>query len=311
MDYFEEGIIGNSLIIKKKLEFIRKVAKSDKNVLIWGETGTGKSLTAKKIHELSNRRENPFISINCANIPDDLFEAELFGYVRGAFTGATREKFGLIEIAKNGTVFLDEIGDLNLHLQAKLLKIIEEKKLRRLGDTVMRKVFARFIFSTNKNLQDEVRFGRFRKDLFYRINVVRFYIPPLKDRKEDIIPLVEHILKRENINRNQEKKISPMAIKKLLNYDYPGNIRELENIIERACLLSEGDIIEERDIKFDYEQERSFSTQMGKISPEKLREKLEKYKWNKTRVADEVGLSRRQLYRLLNKYGMIDCVRKD
>lgn len=310
MAFDEIKIIGNSLAVKRKLEFINKVARSDKNILIWGETGTGKDLVAKKLHELSDRKNKPFVAVNCVNIPEVLFEAELFGYVRGAFTGAIREKVGLLEIAKDGTIFLDEIGDLSLHLQAKILRIIEEKKLRRIGDTILRKIYSRFIFATNKNLYEEVRTGRFRKDLYYRINVVRWYIPPLKERKEDIPLLVEHILKRENNGRRSKKEISNRALKKLMAYNFPGNIRELENIIESAFVLSERNILSDEDIMFDVDYEQSSNKNL-RITPNQLRKALEKCQWNKTKAATEIGKSRRQFYRLLEKYQMADCIRRN
>jgi len=310
MAFDEIKIIGDSLVVKRKLEFIYKAAKSDKNVLVWGETGTGKDLTAKKLHELSDRKNKPFVAINCVNIPEVLFEAELFGYVRGAFTGAVKEKVGLLEIAKDGTIFLDEIGDLSLHFQAKILRIIEEKELRRIGDTILRKIYARFIFATNKNLHEEVKTGNFRKDLYYRINVVRLYIPPLKERKEDIPLLVEHILDRENNERRPKKEISNQALKKLMAYDYPGNIRELENIIEGACVLSERNILSEKDIIFDFDYWPSSNKNL-RITPNQLRKTLERCRWNKTKAATEIGKSRRQFYRLLEKYHMEDCIRRN
>lgn len=310
MAFDEIKIIGDSLVVKRKLEFIYKAAKSDKNVLVWGETGTGKDLTAKKLHELSDRKNKPFVTINCVNIPEVLFEAELFGYVRGAFTGAVKEKVGLLEIAKDGTIFLDEIGDLSLHFQAKILRIIEEKELRRVGDTILRKIYARFIFATNKNLHEEVKNGNFRKDLYYRINVVRLYIPPLKERKEDIPLLVEHILDRENNERRPKKEISNQALKKLMAYDYPGNIRELENIIEGACVFSERNILSEKDIIFDFDYWPS-SNKYLRITPNQLRKTLERCRWNKTKAATEIGKSRRQFYRLLEKYRMEDCIKRN
>lgn len=310
MGFSEIKIIGNSLALKKNLEFINKVAKSDKNVLIWGETGTGKDLTAKKLHELSDRRNKPFVAINCVNIPEDLFEAELFGYVRGAFTGAIKEKLGLLEIAKDGTVFIDEIGDLSLHLQAKILRIIEEKELRRIGDTFVRKIYACFIFATNKNLQEEVNEGKFRKDLYYRINVMRLYIPPLRERKEDIPLLVKYILEKENNGKEYKKEVSRIALEKLMAYDFPGNIRELENIMERALAFSDEDIITDRDIIFDFEYKASTDKDF-RITPKQLRKTLEKCRWNKTRAATEIGKSRRQFYRLLEKYQMTDCIRRN
>jgi len=287
---------------------MNKIAKSDKSVLILGETGTGKDLTARKLHQVSSRQEKPFIAINCANIPEDLFEAELFGYARGAFTGAVRQKAGLLEIAQDGTVFIDEIGDLSLALQAKMLRMLEEKRLRRIGETSLRKINVRFIFATNKNLQQEVNRGKFRKDLYYRIYVIKLYLPPLRERREDIPLLIEHILTKENYRI--KKEISREALNKLMAYNFPGNIRELENIIERASILSDNDRITAKDIVFDYEYEIS-PEKDWQITPWKLRKTLEKCRWNKTKAAVEIGKSRRQFYRLLEKYQMTDCIRKN
>jgi len=200
------NIIGKSLVIKRKINFIRKAAKSDKNVLIYGETGIGKELAARKIHELSDRRKKPFVAVNCTNIPRDLFEAELFGYKRGSFTGAIKDKKGLLELAEDGTIFFDEIGDISLNLQAKLLRVIERREIRRIGETITRRINACFIFATNKNFQEEIYAGKFRKDLFYRINVLNLFIPPLKERKEDIPVLVEYILEKERKEGNTKKK---------------------------------------------------------------------------------------------------------
>jgi len=308
MGFLETNIVGTSLAIKEKLKFVKKVAHSEKNVLILGETGTGKDLAARKIHELSQRRYKPFVAINCANIPDELFEAELFGYVRGSFTGAFKEKVGLLEVAESGTVFLDEIGDLSLHLQAKILRIIDNKELRRIGETITKKIDVRFIFATNKNIQEEVEIGRFRKDLYYRISVVRFFIPSLKERKEDIPLLVNYFLKKEDKEKDFKKEISEKALKKIIKYNFPGNIRELENLIERACILAETDIITEKDIKFDNEISAFKKEHM--ITPEQLRKTLERCRWNKTKAAIKIGKSRRQFYRLLEKYQMTDCIRK-
>ena len=302
-------IVGISLIIKRKLRFIHKAAKSDKSVLILGETGTGKDLTANKVHELSDRRNKPFVAINCTDIPEELFEAELFGYVRGSFTGAVKDKLGLLEVAKDGTIFFDEIGDLPLFLQAKILRIIEKRELRRIGETTSRKIYARFIFATNKNLQEEMKAGGFRKDLYYRINVIRFYMPPLKERKEDIPLLADHILRKE-IKRGEPKRvINREAMKKLVAYDFPGNIRELENIVERACILSEGNTITAKDIKLDYDKICYKKT--TKITPEQLRKILENCRWNKTMAATRMGKSRRQFYRLLEKHKMSDCIKRN
>jgi len=308
MDFLEKDIIGTSLVVKEKRRFIRKVANSEKNVLILGETGTGKDLMARKIHELSHRKNKPFIPINCANIPSDLFEAELFGYARGSFTGAYKEKLGLIEIAEKGTVFLDEIGDLSLNLQAKILRIIENKEIRRIGEIDTRTIDVRFIFATNRELQKEVRKGTFRKDLYYRISVVKFYIPPLEERKEDIPLLVNYFLERKGRENNSRKEISRGALRKLMKHNFPGNIRELENIIERACIFAEENEINENDIKFDSGLFHFRGENI--ITPEQIITALESSRWNKTKAAQKIGKSRRQFYRLLEKYQMTDCIRK-
>lgn len=291
------------------MEFIRKVARSDKNVLILGETGTGKDVMARRIHLWSCRREKPFVAVNCANIPDELFEAELFGFARGAFTGAFRDKEGLLEAAAAGTAFLDEIAELPLHLQAKMLRVIEEKRFRRVGETVSRRIEARLVFATNKDLREEVKRERFRKDLYFRISVVKFFVPPLRERRRDIPLLARQILAKEDSQGKAEKVLTPGALKKLAGYNFPGNIRELENILERACLLSDGDWITEDDIRLDDEM-----TAPGAERPatsDGLRQTLESCRWNKTKAAREWGKSRRQFYRLLEKHGLADCIRRN
>lgn len=287
---------------------IEKAARCDKNVLILGETGTGKDLTARKIHDLSPRRGAPFVPVNCASLPDELVEAELFGYARGAFTGAFRDKQGLLESAAGGTVFLDEIGELPFRLQAKVLRMIDKRETRRLGETGTRSVLARFIFATNRELEEEVRAGRFRKDLYFRINVVRVRLPALRERPQDIPRLVHHFLERENERSRTRKDLSPEALGRLMTYDFPGNIRELENIIERAFVLCEDEIIRDEDLIF--EGHTIPGAKDRPISPEVLRRTLAGCRWNKTKAAGELGRSRRQLYRLLERYRMDDCIRR-
>jgi transcriptional regulator with PAS, ATPase and Fis domain len=294
--------------IKEGLSVIEKAARCDKNVLILGETGTGKDMAARKVHDLSSRREEPFVALNCASLPEELVEAELFGYARGAFTSAFREKEGLLESAGTGTVFLDEIAELPFRLQAKLLRLIDKKEVRRIGETFIRSVSARFIFATNKILHEEVNAGRFRRDLYFRINVICIWLPPLRERREEIPLLAHHFLERENLRGSAKKDLSPETLKKLMAYDFPGNIRELENIIERAFVLCEDKIIKANDLRF--EGENTEGNPMGGITPEILRRVLSTCHWNKTRAANEIGKSRRQLYRLIEKYGMDDCIRK-
>jgi len=300
--------MGQVSISKHQTEIISKVANCGKNVLILGETGTGKDFMAKRIHEMSEKKDKPFVAINCASIPEELFEAELFGYARGSFTGAIKEKQGLFEIAKDGTIFLDEIGELSSYLQAKILRVIEEREIRRVGEIVQRKVLARFIFATNKELHEEVRQGRFRKDLYFRISVVKFYLPPLRERKEQIPSLVCQILERENMKQRAKKEISSLALKKLMSYDFPGNIRELENILERAYIFSKKSRITALDIRLDSELGRS--KRNIPLTSEQLIMALENCRWNKTKTAMKVGRSRRQLYRLLKKHNLADCIRK-
>lgn len=301
-NYRESGMVD------ERIRALEKAAKCDKNVLILGETGTGKEVAARRIHDLGPRARSPFVAVNCASLPEELIEAELFGYARGSFTGAFREKAGLLEVAGEGTVFLDEIGDLPFHLQAKILRLIDNRETRRIGETAMRRVAARFVFATNKDLEREVRAGRFRKDLYFRINVVFIRLLPLRDRKEDIPLLAHQFLEKENCRGLVRKDLSPQALEKLMSYDFPGNIRELENIIERAFVLSEGDIIKEDDLKL--EGDEWLWDADPSITAESLRTVLTSCRWNKTRTAAEIGKSRRQLYRLLDKYRMGDCIRR-
>jgi transcriptional regulator with GAF, ATPase, and Fis domain len=295
-------------ILREGARLFEKAARCDKNVLILGETGTGKDIAARRIHGMSPRSQYPYVAVNCASLPDELIEAELFGYARGSFTGAFREKVGLLEAAGEGTIFLDEIGELPFHLQAKILRLIDNREIRRLGETATRRVSARFIFATNKDLDKEVRAGRFRKDLYFRINVVSIRLPPLRDRKEDIPLLAHQFLERENGRDLARKDLSPDALKRLMSYDFPGNVRELENVIERAFVLSDGDIIRDHDLTLD----DGDGTRGGglDINAESLRNVLARCRWNKTKTANEIGKSRRQLYRLLEKYGLDDCIRK-
>lgn len=289
-------------------EIIRKIARSNKNVLILGETGTGKDQTARMIHAFSPNKDKPFVPINCANLPESLFEAELFGYARGAFTGAVKEKQGLIEVAKEGTVFLDEIGEMSPYLQAKLLRVIEERQIRRIGETSKRLIQARFIFATNRELHEEIKLGRFRKDLYFRISVIKIYLPPLRERRKEIPLLVREILNKESEKEGLKKELTPGAMRKLMNYHFPGNIRELENILERAFLLSEEETISEEHIRLEDEIESP--AEKDRFSAEKLRSILEECQWNKTKAAKQVGKSRRHFYRLLEKRGITENLKK-
>ncbi|MCX7952934.1 MAG: sigma-54 dependent transcriptional regulator [Deltaproteobacteria bacterium] len=242
---FEERLIVRSNLMKKIKNLILKVANTDSTVLITGESGTGKSLIARVIHDLSSRNSKPFVAVDCASIPPDLLESELFGSVKGAFTGATDRK-GLFQSAHGGTVFLDEIGELPISLQVKLLRVIQERKIKALGKTEETEVDVRIICATNKNLEEAVKKGLFREDLYYRINVLRIPVPPLRERKEEIPHLISAFLSKKNVG----VKVSEEALKALMNYDYPGNVRELENILERALVLSGGEAILSDHIQF-------------------------------------------------------------
>ncbi len=237
-------IIGTSPVMQKIYDFIAQVADTRINVLVSGASGTGKELVARAIHDQSERSEKPFVAINCGAIPENLLESELFGHVKGSFTGAVCNKEGLFETADNGSLFLDEVGELSLPLQVKLLRVIQEKSIRRVGDTHDRRVNVRVIAATNRQLDEEVSAGRFREDLYYRINVMEIPLPSLVERREDIPLLVNHFVEKFSAELGRELlEVDPEALDKLMTYDYPGNVRELENIIERAVALSRGDTI--------------------------------------------------------------------
>jgi transcriptional regulator with GAF, ATPase, and Fis domain len=292
------NIVGSSQAMASVFQALGKAARSDTSVLLLGETGTGKDLAARKIHELSPRKANPFVAINCSNLSDALFESELFGHTRGAFTGAVHEKSGLLDVAENGTVFMDEIGELPLHLQAKILRLLDKKESRKIGATQTKIIKARFIFATNRDLYANVIGGRFRKDLYYRINVLLIRLPPLRERKEDLPALVAHFVELENSRLGTCKRLDSEALQMLLEYDFPGNVRELENVVERAFVFSEDGLIRADDIRFDYGRDLPGSEPMLRL----LEQTLERCHWNKTRAAMKLGKSRRQLYRMLKKY---------
>jgi DNA-binding NtrC family response regulator len=245
-----EGIIGRSLKMQRAIEIIRKVAPSTVTVLINGESGTGKELVARALHYNSLRRTKPFTAINCSAIPDNLFESELFGYEAGAFTGAVARKEGLFKITDGGTLFLDEIGDLSLPMQSKLLRVLQDKEIRRVGGKEAIKVDVRIITATNKELEKELSEGKFRDDLYYRLKVVNIELPPLRERAEDIPELARFFLNKYNREFGRRiKAIDPAALKLLSEYHWPGNIRQLETVIERAILMNEKDTVTASDIK--------------------------------------------------------------
>jgi DNA-binding NtrC family response regulator len=244
-----EGIVGRSPRMLEIVALLRKVAGSNATVMLRGESGTGKELVARAIHYNSPRRGRPFTAINCAAIPESLFESELFGYEAGAFTGALGRREGLIEITNGGTLFLDEVGDLPMTMQSKLLRVLQDREIRRVGGKETLKVDIRIITATNKNLEQELDKGGFREDLYYRLNVVMIELPPLRERSEDIVPLVACFLQKYNSEFGRRvKEIGPDAMKALREYRWPGNVRQLESVIERAVLLSEGEVLSPDDV---------------------------------------------------------------
>ena len=308
-------IIGGSKSLTDTIANARKIAASEAFVLIQGESGTGKELFAQLIHRESGRRHLPFIAVNCAAMPDQLLESELFGHEKGSFTSAIKTKQGLVEVASGGTLFLDEVGDISPLVQPKLLRFLETGEFRRVGGTNSRTVDVRVISATNKNLQEEVRAGRFRDDLLYRLNVVSLRLPPLRERKEDIPLLVEHFLQR----KTRTKRIGPGTTEVLTNYDGPGNVRELEHVIEGAIALAHSDVIEPKDLWMNVSLHRQSIEEKpenapGSIEPESLEEverrHIEKIlranNWNRAKSAQILGITAKTLYLKIKRYKLIE-----
>uniref|UniRef100_A0A7C4TW54 Sigma-54-dependent Fis family transcriptional regulator n=1 Tax=Caldisericum exile TaxID=693075 RepID=A0A7C4TW54_9BACT len=305
------SIIGESVEIKLLLEKIKKIANTSTNVLLLGETGTGKELFARAIHEASYRKKKPFVAINCASLPENLLESELFGFAKGAFTGATSDKKGLLEIADGGTVFLDEIGDLPINLQAKLLRVIEDKEIRPLGSIISKKVDLRFISATNKDLLEEVKKGKFREDLYFRLNVITLYIPPLRERGRDIEILAYHFMRKFAIKMGKDiKKIDSHTIQILLKYPWPGNIRELQNVIEQAVVFAESDTIKPEDLPENI-RNLEITCEKKKEIPilsieEFTKEFILKYQsiYSEQELANMLGITRKALWEKRKKWGI-------
>jgi DNA-binding NtrC family response regulator len=302
------SIIAKSESMKEILRLIDGIQDSDCNILLTGETGVGKSLLAKILHFTSKRQDMPFLSINCATLTEELLASELFGHERGAFTGAIRTKQGLVEIADTGTLFLDEIAEMSTTLQAKLLKVIEEGEFYRVGGTRPIRVDVRFIAATNQKVKNAISEGRFREDLYYRLNVMEIFIPPLRDRKEDIEPLSEYFLKKHLLS--SKRKLTGFAgesLEILKSYSFPGNVRELENIIERAVILEKGSLIRPESLPQTLKM-----FQIETIDPERVRtleelnkdyteQVLEYAGGNRSKAAELLGISRTSLWRILKE----------
>ncbi len=316
--YSLENIIGVSKEMQKIFKLISTVAPTGSTVLISGESGTGKELIARAVHHNSSRREEAFLVVDCGTIPENLVESELFGHARGSFTGAVTTEKGLLETANGGTVFLDEISNLPLSMQAKLLRVLQEKELRAVGGKKVLKVDIRFIAATNRDLSDMVKEGRFREDFFYRLNVFPLHIPPLRARKEDIPSLAYHFLGKysKEIGRNTSN-ISTEAMRKLITHDWPGNIRELENVIHRAVIVCSNKALKPEHIMVPLEEEievpmtlealKRIKRDLRLKSIEEIEKNflvtaLKRNDWNITRAAQEVGMQRSNLHALLKKY---------
>ncbi|HSH45944.1 MAG TPA: sigma-54 dependent transcriptional regulator, partial [Longimicrobiales bacterium] len=310
------GIIAKAPAMKQAVETATKVAKYPSPVLVTGESGTGKELIARLIHDQSDRADRPFVAVNCGAIPENLLESELFGYVRGAFTGADRDKVGLFEAASGGTLFLDEIGEMPASLQVKLLRTLQEGEVRRVGENRSRTVDARIVSATNRTLEDEIRADRFRKDLYFRIAVVPIHLPPLRQRKEEIPLLAKHFVDVYNRKLGLDLQgIDPDAMKLLLEYAFTGNVRELENVIERAMVLADGPRIEVEDLPHHVrapvrpledvelgDDELSVKKHSAVLERRLIQRALERTGGNRTKAADLLELSSRALLYKIRDY---------
>jgi DNA-binding NtrC family response regulator len=312
-----ENFVYQSEKMHEVASLIVRIAGTDSTCIINGESGVGKEVVVDLLHSLSDRKDNPLIKVNCAAIPETLLESELFGYEKGAFTGAYQRKIGKFEVANKGTIFLDEIGDIPLILQSKLLRVLQEREIERLGGIHTVKVDVRIITATNKNLDEEVKKGTFREDLYYRLNVVNISVPPLRERKEDVLLLIDFFLKKYNAKHKKNVKgITREVRDMLMKYDYPGNVRELENIIERAVVLTRGDYISKEDLP-------AFSGQTKDLLEKNMKETVEiiernmildaliSSEWVQTKAASILGLSERMLRYKIKKYKIAKAGQSD
>ncbi len=309
---FDE-IIGKSQKIKEVHELIEQVAKTDTTVLIIGETGTGKELVAKAIHRLSLRQDKPFIAVNCVALPENLLESELFGHEKGAFTGAINQRPGRFELAHTGTIFLDEVGEISIPIEIKLLRVLQEREFERVGGTKTIKVDVRIIAATNRDLEKAVKEGKYREELYYRLNVVPIFLPSLKERKDDIPILLEHFLNIFNTRTNKNiLEITKDAQELLISYDWPGNIRQLENVVERMVVLAKGDKIDIEDVPNNIikarEKKLSFKESVyqakAQIERELLIKVLQEVGNNRTKAARLLEVDRKTLQKKIKEYGL-------
>ena len=315
LKFDRRNLIGRSAVMTRLLETVTQVAPSEATVLITGESGTGKEVIAGAIHYNSSRREGPFIKINCAAIPETLLESELFGHEKGSFTGADRRREGKFRQADGGSIFLDEVSEMSLAMQVRLLRVLQEREITRVGGEEVIRVNVRVITATNRDLPAAIEAGRFRKDLFYRLNVVTLHVPPLRERKDDIPPLAEHFLKMfAEKNRKRVRGFTPQAMDRLLRYDWPGNVRELMNTVERGVVLTRSEYIDEGELTpvllKQHEEETVLPGEVPAASLEELEKAtilktLEQTGGNKSEAARRLGITRRTLHQKLKKYGMM------
>lgn len=312
------GMIGRSAAMQELFGMVRRIAPHARAALVTGETGSGKEGIARAIHELGPRRSRKFVTVNCSAVVDTLFESELFGHAKGAFTGATDHKIGLFEAADGGTLFLDEIGELSSTVQAKLLRVLETGELQRVGSLQTRKVDVRIVAATNRDLQAEADAGRFRADLYYRLNVIELKVPPLRERPEDIPYLTAAFVREFSAKfQKQTEGLTPQAERLLVDREWLGNVRELRNVLERACMLTEGPVLTERDIggamparergmkTGPHNQSRTLAQDILALERERIVRVLREEGGNKLIAAAKLGVSRRTLYRRLERYGLL------
>ena len=316
------GMVARSPAMLRIFHLIQNLEESDATVLVTGESGTGKEMVARAIHLHSQRRNKPFVAVNCGALPGDLLESELFGHVRGAFTGAVRDRVGRFELAGGGTLFLDEVGDLSVPLQVKLLRVLQERTFERVGESSSRRSDARVVAATNKDLGQEIAQERFREDLYYRLRVVPIEIPPLRKRREDLEPLARHLMARVNARHHRNLSLSPGTVEILLQYDWPGNVREMENALEYAVAVTRGQTILPRSLPQEIQDAASeFEPRRDEYSravtdeggtgaeggeKERVRKALEEHRWRREEAAAALGISRTTLWRKMREFGLAE-----
>ena len=307
-----DAIIGESQTMRSIYELVRRTAPTDSTVLITGESGTGKELVARAIHNYSLREEREFVTVDCSSLVETLLESELFGHVKGSFTGAIQAKYGSFELANGGTFFFDEVGNLSLDIQAKLLRVIQEKEIKPVGSEKTIRVDVRILAATNQDLKQAIAKRTFREDLYYRLNVVPIHIPPLRERKEDIPLLVKHFLKKYNKKREiPVVRVEPETLKLLMNYGWPGNVRELENAIERALILEDGDTLLPKSFSWFVEGKRPEKTgvddkiyNLSELEKQHIKRVLDETRGHRSQTASLLGIDRKTLYQKIKKYGL-------